>query len=261
VPSPLERLLEIMARLRGLDGCPWDREQTLQTLRVFLLEESHEVLEALALEDSASLKEELGDLLFQVVFQCRIAEERGWFDFHQVADGITDKLIRRHPHVFGDTRLATSDEVVRQWEELKEEERRLAPSRSRLSGVPASLPALLRSLRLSEKAAGAGFDWAVPEEVFEKVREEITEWEEAARRNDPAQAERELGDLLFSLVNVARKLDLDPEAALQSANEEFCRRFARMERSFHARGERPEELSPEQWEELWQRAKIGTQED
>src|SRR5262249_37320087 len=154
-------------------------------------------------------------------FQSRIASEKGWFDFQQVAVGIVEKLVRRHPHVFGNASVASSDEVIRQWEDLKEEERRKSAVTSRLQGIPASLPALLRALRLSEKAARSGFDWSNPQEVFHKVREEITEWEEATRSGDAPSAAEELGDLLFSLVNAARKLGIDPEASLQGANERF----------------------------------------
>jgi MazG family protein len=257
MPSELEKLLEIMVRLRGPDGCPWDREQTLQTLQGFLLEETHEVLQALEEGDAVSLEEELGDLLFQIVFQSRIAEELGWFDFEKVAAGIADKLVRRHPHVFGGTSLTTSSEVLRQWEHLKAEERKHSRNPSRLSGVPHTLPALLGALRLSEKAARAGFDWSTPGEVFHKVREEIQEWEEATAQAAPERAHSELGDLLFSLVNVARKLDLDPEAALQSANQEFRRRFVWMEKALAATGEKAESLSAQRWEELWQEAKVA----
>ena len=257
MPSPIEQLLAIMDRLRDPQGCPWDREQTLESLQVFLLEETYEVLQAMQRGDPISHREELGDLLFQVVFQSRIAAELGWFDFQQVAQAITEKLVRRHPHVFGDSPLATSHEVVRQWEDLKEEERRKSATSSRLAGVPPGLPALLRALRLSEKAARTGFDWTDAGEVFHKVREEIAEWEEATRSGDQAAARRELGDLLFSLVNVARKLDLDPEAALQGSNGEFQRRFAAMERVLVETGESPEELTPQRWEELWRQAKAA----
>ena len=173
---PVARLLEIMARLRDPGGCPWDREQTLQTLRGYLLEESHEVLEALDRADPEALREELGDLLFQIVFQSRIAEESGWFEFRSVAEGIADKLVRRHPHVFGEVRLEHAGEVVRQWEELKEAEKARAATGSRLDGIPRSLPALLRSLRIGEKASRAGFDWEQAADVVAKVREEIGEW-------------------------------------------------------------------------------------
>lgn len=255
MPAALIRLLEIMARLRGPDGCPWDREQTLDSLRTFLLEETHEVLEAMEVGEAAPLREELGDLLFQIVFQSRIAEERGWFDFEAVAAEISDKLVRRHPHIFGDARLATSEEVAHQWEALKETERRRAASPSRLAGVPKKLPGLLRALRLSQKAARTGFDWSTSGEVFDKVREEIGEWEQATRAKDREAAGRELGDLLFSLVNVARKQGIDPEEALQGSNARFQRRFQEMERAMSEAGEDPQSLSARRWDELWRKAK------
>ncbi|MCI0569069.1 MAG: nucleoside triphosphate pyrophosphohydrolase [Acidobacteria bacterium] len=255
--SSLENLLSIMDRLRGPDGCPWDREQTLKDLRVFLLEETHEVLDAMDKNEPGPLKEELGDLLFQIIFQSRIATEMGWFDFGQVAEAIAEKLIRRHPHVFGDARLTSSGEVIEQWEDLKEAERRKAALPSRLGGVPSRLPALLRALRLSEKAARTGFDWSTPADVFDKVREEIEEWEAATKQGAAAAARRELGDLLFSLVNVARKLGVDPEAALQETNDEFQRRFAAMERMLAESGEKSESLTAQRWDELWRRAKAS----
>lgn len=259
--GPIGRLVEIMARLRGPDGCPWDREQTLRTLKTYLLEESHEVREAIDADDPAALKEELGDLLFQIVFQSQIAVERGWFGLAEVAAGIGDKLVRRHPHVFGDGRLSTSREVVRQWEELKAEERRTRSGASRLSSVPRELPALLRALRLSEKAARIGFDWIDTRQVFDKVREEIAEWEAATSDSDPEAPARELGDLLFSLVNVARKLGIEPESALQSANQRFIRRLSRIEQSLAEEGARVEEVPATRLERLWEQAKASEGED
>jgi tetrapyrrole methylase family protein/MazG family protein/ATP diphosphatase len=253
--EPLERLVEIMARLRGPDGCPWDREQTLDTLKTYLLEESHEVREAMDSGDPAELKEELGDLLFQVIFQSRIAEELGWFGIRDVAAGIADKLVRRHPHVFGESRLSSSREVVRQWEELKEEERRSRAKGSRLAGVPRSLPALLRALRLSEKASRVGFDWETTDQVFDKVQEEIREWEVATQKGDAAEAANEMGDLLFSLVNVARRMGIDPEAALQSANHRFTTRFGWIEDFLAREGKGPEGVSAARLEQLWEGAK------
>ena len=247
-------LLEIMARLRAPDGCPWDREQTLESLRTYLLEENYEVLEAMDGPDPEALREELGDLLFQIVFQSRIAEEKGWFDFSDVAAGIVEKLVRRHPHVFGSERHTTSSEVVGQWDKLKDDERRRRGA-SRLAGVPGGLPALLRALRLSEKAARAGFDWEDTRQVFEKVREEIREWEEATGDADREAASRELGDLLFSLVNVARRMALDPEASLQSANRKFCGRFQRIEAVLAREGRRIEEVDAARLNELWEEAK------
>jgi MazG family protein len=255
VPTSLDSLLEIMARLRGPQGCPWDREQTLDTLKTFLLEEAHEVLEAMDGEDREALRDELGDLLFQIVFQSRLAEEQGWFDFEAVAAAIADKLIRRHPHVFGEDRLSSASEVALQWEALKERERLSSARSSRLQGVPRRLPGLLRALRLSQKAAHAGFEWPTIAGVFEKVREEIAEWELSRSAGDREAAERELGDLLFSLVNVARKEGLDPEAALQGCNDRFQRRFRTMELLMAETGESAESLSLERWDELWSKAK------
>jgi len=252
--DPVRALLEIMERLRSPDGCPWDREQTLESLRTYLLEENHEVLEAMGGQDPQALREELGDLLFQIVFQSRIAEEKGWFDFAGVAAGIAEKLVRRHPHVFGGGRLTASRDVVNQWEKLKDAERRRRGA-SRLASVPEGLPALLRALRLSEKAARAGFDWDDSRQVFEKVREEIREWEEATGNADREAASRELGDLLFSLVNVARRMGLDPEAALHSANRRFCGRFGRIEASLAREGRPLEEVDAARLNELWEEAK------
>ncbi len=253
--EPLNRVVEIMARLRGPDGCPWDREQSLESLKTYLMEESFEVRQAMDAGDPAALREELGDLLFQVIFQCRIAEEMGWFDIGDVARGIADKLVRRHPHVFGEGRLGSSREVARQWEDLKEEERRRGSKGSRLASVPEGLPALLRALRLSEKAARAGFDWKTADRVFDKVREEIAEWEEASRTGGRDGAEQELGDLLFSLVNVARKMGFNPEAALQSANGRFTRRFGKMEESLAREGVAMEGVPAARLEDLWEEAK------
>jgi tetrapyrrole methylase family protein/MazG family protein len=255
MPDSMARLLEIMARLRDPGGCPWDREQTLDSLRGYLLEESHEVLEALDRADPSALREELGDLLFQIVFQARIAEETGWFDFHSVAEGISDKLVRRHPHVFGEIRLQSAGEVVRQWEDLKEAEKARGATGSRLEGIPRSLPALLRSLRIGEKAARAGFDWERTADVFAKVREEIDEWEAAVRGADGEAAARELGDLLFALVNVARKSGIDPERALQQTADRFAGRFRSMEEAARRNGTRLEDLSPAELETLWVEAK------
>jgi MazG family protein len=256
--SSLYRLVEIMARLRGENGCPWDREQTLETLKVYLLEESFEVRQAIDSGDPEALREELGDLLLQVIFQSRIAQEKGWFGIEDVALGIAEKLIRRHPHLFGGSPLSTAGEVARQWEELKEEERRRRAGGSRLASVPPGLPALLRALRLSERAARSGFDWDRTAQVFDKVREEIGEWEAEVETADPERAARELGDLLFSLVNVARHLGLDPEAALQGANDRFARRFGHLERALESEGKDPKEAGAERLEELWQEAKRRT---
>src|ERR1700730_14771139 len=202
----VRRLLEIMDKLRDPGGCPWDREQTLRTLTPYLLEEAHEVIEALEAGDVSHHKEELGDLLFQVVFQARIAREEGKFDFAQVCDATSDKLTRRHPHVFGDVAVSGSREVVKNWERIKADERKQKGEspRSAIGGVPVSLPALVRAERLTEKAGAVGFDWPDAGSVLAKVREELDELAEAMEGGVPERVEQELGDLLFAVANLGR---------------------------------------------------------
>jgi MazG family protein len=251
----MDRLRLVMARLRSPGGCPWDREQTLETLATFLLEECYETLEAIASGDPRALQEELGDLLFQIVFQSRVAEERGDFDLESVIRGIGDKIVRRHPHVFAEGRLETADQVLRQWEEIKGEERRLKGQGGRFDSVPPTLPALLKTLRISAKAARVGFDWPDGEALWDKVREEISELEAARRAGDRDAIAEELGDLLFTLANVARREDLDPEAVLQEANRKFLERFAYVERRLGDEGLVPSEEHRDRMEALWEEAK------
>jgi len=208
--SEMDRLRAIMARLRSPDGCPWDREQTLESLATFVLEETHEVLEAITSGSAADLREELGDLLFQIVFQARVAEERGDFDLEDVMRSIGDKIVRRHPHVFGEGRLSTSEQVLKQWERIKVEERKGARDGSIFAGVPTALPALLKALRVSTKAGRVGFDWAAREELMRKVDEELAELRAAFFSGRPAEVEEELGDLLFTLANVFDHLVAGP---------------------------------------------------
>jgi MazG family protein len=251
----MDRLRLIMARLRSPDGCPWDREQTLETLASFLLEECYETLDAMASGDPRALEEELGDLLFQIVFQSRVAEERGDFDLESVMRGIGDKIIRRHPHVFAEGRLETADQVLRQWEEIKGEERRRKGRGSMFDSVPKTLPALLKALRVSAKAARVGFDWPDTEALWAKVREEMGELEAARRSGDREAIAEELGDLLFTLANVARREDLDPERVLQQANDKFLERFAWVERRLGEEGLTPSEANRDRMERLWEEAK------
>ncbi len=245
-----ERLVAVIARLRGPDGCPWDRAQTLESMRPYLVEETYEVLEAIDAGTPEDHRVELGDLLMQIVFQARLREEAGAFDVAGVADAITDKLVRRHPHVFGDA--AEADGTQRRWHELKRREGR----ESALDGVPLAMPALLRARRLGEKAAGAGFDWRAPEDVFGKLDEETAELREAVGCGDRAAIEAELGDLLFTVVNLSRKLDVDPEAALRGTARRFEQRFRRLERVARDEGH-PDlhDLPDEELERRWQRAK------
>ncbi|HHU85353.1 MAG TPA: nucleoside triphosphate pyrophosphohydrolase [Peptococcaceae bacterium] len=227
---PLDPLVKIMSRLRSEDGCPWDREQDHRSLRPYLLEESYEVLEALDEGDMYKICEELGDLLLQVVFHAQIAAEKQSFDINDVVAGISEKLIRRHPHVFGSLTARNSRDVVLLWDRIKAKEREGVPPKGLLAGVSMSLPALMRAARLQKKAAGAGFDWPDHHGAMDKVREELAELEAAVAGKDPVEIEGEIGDLLFSVVNLARLLGIEPEAALTGTAAKFTRRFEYVEK-------------------------------
>jgi MazG family protein len=269
MPTPGDRfneLVSIMARLRSPDGCPWDREQTLATLRPYLLEETYEALEAIDHGDMAGLREELGDLLLEVVFLSRIAEEKGTFSVVDAIDAIVQKLVRRHPHVFGpDAKLSTPHEVRGKWEEMKASERSgSATPKTILGGVPKTLPALLRAYEYGARAAAVGFDWAQAADVVAKIDEEIQELREAVNRTDEgrktrdegtAEVEEELGDLLFAIANLSRKLGLEPEAALRRANDKVLERFSEVERRITASGQRMQEKTLEELEATWQEVK------
>ncbi len=247
-----------MDRLRDPGGCPWDRKQTLSTLAPYLLEEAHEVAEAVASDEPAKLREELGDLLLQIVFMARVGRENGWFDLDDVCDGISEKMVRRHPHVFGDREVEDAAEVIRNWEEIKREEREHEESSSVLDGVPAALPGLLKAFRMTEKAAAVGFDWRKPGDVMIKMREEMDELEIELDGDGGSPSERarhEMGDVLFVMANLARHLGVEPETALQRTNTTFKRRFESMESLARARGEDLRELSLEQQDALWEDAK------
>ncbi len=254
----LQRLVEIMERLRSPEGCPWDRKQTLESLKSYLIEEAYETLEAIEAGNPNQHKEELGDVLFQIVFQCQIRREQEKFDIYDVIDAITEKITRRHPHVFGDRKVRDADQVVQVWEEIKREEKNeRAGDGSPLDGVPASLPALLAAEKLSERAARVGFDWSDAGQVMEKVREELDELVDAMEQ--PAEAEdsveHELGDLLFAVVNLARHLGLSAEDCLRKANARFRDRFEKLRKVARAHGVEIENASLETLEALWQQAK------
>jgi len=266
----LGALLALMARLRDPQrGCPWDREQTFSSIAPYTIEEAYEVADAIERGEREALRDELGDLLFQVVFHARMAEERGWFDFAAVATAIHDKLVRRHPHVFAGASPAPQ-ELVRAWEEQKAQER-AASARSEpagegtvLAGVPRALPALVRAAKLGRRAARVGFDWPDAREVRAKVLEELHEMDGALAAGEAGGAGSaagvvadELGDLLFSIVNWSRHLQLDAEAALRAANVKFERRFATMESLARARGLDLENLSAAEWDALWREAKLN----
>ena len=250
-----EELVEVMARLRGADGCPWDREQTLETLRSYLLEEAHEVMEAIETGGPEALREELGDLLLQVVFMSQICSEQNSFSVQEVARGIAEKLVRRHPHVFGSERAGSAGEAIARWETIKNQEKAGREGASVLDGVPRQLPALQRAHRLSTKASLVGFDWARPEDVLAKLDEERAEFREAVARGDRARMSEELGDMLFVAANLARTHGIDPELALQDANRKFIGRFGHVEREMARRGVALEKRSQEMMEALWEEAK------
>lgn len=259
--DPMERLLAIMARLRSPEGgCPWDLEQTHATIAPYTIEEAYEVAEAVEQGDPQALKEELGDLLLQVVFQAQIAQDAGGFTFADVAEAISTKMIRRHPHVFAQADGRDSDGQVAAWEVIKAEERAAkakAGPASVLDDVALALPALLRALKLQKRAARVGFDWTDPKDVFDKLREELGEFEEefTAPTRDAARLEEELGDILFCAVNLARHLNVDPEAALRGTNAKFDKRFRFIEAALRAEGRSVEAASLAEMEALWQAAK------
>ncbi len=256
VTDALPRLREIVATLRAPEGCPWDREQTHTSLRGNLLEEAYETIEAIDREDYPHLAEELGDLLLQVVLHSQIAEEAGRFNFDEVARGISDKLVRRHPHVFGESQVGDTAGVLRQWDEIKRRERGYT-TESLLEGVSVALPALLRAQKIQKRAAQAGFDWPDPTPVLAKVREETEELAEALAAGKSDAVAEEIGDLLFTAVNLARKAGLDAEVTLARATAKFAHRFQAAERAANERGDQFSALSLGEQEALWQAAKNG----
>lgn len=257
-------LLQLMARLRDpRDGCPWDRQQTFATIAPYTIEEAYEVADAIDRGDPQQLRDELGDLLFQVVFHSRMAEELGWFDYSDVATSIHDKLVRRHPHVFGGASIDGPDAQTRHWEELKARERAESAARrgvqdqGALADVPKGLPALARAAKLGRRAARVGFDWPEPDQVREKVVEELAEVDQALSEGSAEHLAEEMGDLLFAVANWSLHLKVDPEEALRAANAKFELRFRKMEALAAAAGEELTSLSAARWDELWRLAKQG----
>jgi nucleoside triphosphate diphosphatase len=265
--SDLSRLLEIMAALRTPGtGCPWDLQQDFASIAPYTIEEAYEVADAVARENLADLREELGDLLLQVVFHARMAQEQGAFDFADVVKGLNDKLVRRHPHVFGDAHGLTPRAVAGLWEAIKEQERETKHARmgseegrSALCGIPIALPALNRAFKLQARAAKVGFDWNDPLAVLAKIREEADEIEAEITNGDRNGAAAEVGDLLFAAVNLARHLGIDPEVALRATNEKFKRRFSAIERALRADGKTPQQSTLAEMDELWNEAKKAEQ--
>ena len=246
-----EGLLEIMAKLRGPSGCPWDREQTHASLKRHLIEETHEVIDAIDREDWEHLSEELGDLLLQIVFHAQIAEEEGEFTIDDVLSGITSKLIRRHPHIFGGEEAETPDDVIVHWERIKRDEGKT----KLLSGIPQSLPALLHAYKIQKKAARVGFDWEARTDVLEKLDEEVEELKQACFTADQDHLEEEIGDVLFTVVNLARHFEIEPESALKRTLKKFKNRFEHIEEEAEKRGVHLSDMSLQEKETLWQKAK------
>jgi MazG family protein len=253
-----QRLVDIMARLRGPGGCPWDREQTLESLRGFVLEETYEVLDAIDRSDHQDLRGEIGDLLFEGVFLAQIETDDKQFTVSDSLRHISDKLVRRHPHVFGDTAgVDTPERVVEQWEQIKAREQQSRGEKTALlAGVPKSMPALARANEISTRVAAVGFDWARADDVVDKIEEEVAELR-GARTESRERVEEEMGDLLFSIANLARKLGIDPESALRKANEKFTRRFSALEARFDERGRSIHDATLEEMEAVWQQVKAG----
>ena len=253
----LAGLVELMQTLLGPNGCPWDREQTLETLRQYVIEEAHEVVDAIDGGEPEMLREELGDLLLQVVFQAALTEQHGWFDIDGVVEAISEKLVRRHPWVFGDEEVSDASGAINSWEAIKAKEK---TQRGALGGVPVALPGLLRAVRIGEKASAVGYDWPDAGGPRAKIDEELQELDEAAEQGDMAAVEHELGDLLFALATYGRKQGLDPEAAIRGSLSRFSSRFRHCELAAKADGKDLRDYSEPELDELWERAKLAERE-
>jgi tetrapyrrole methylase family protein / MazG family protein len=253
--SLFDRLVDIMATLRSPAGCPWDRAQTSTSLKPYLLEEAYEVLEALEEGTPHKLQDELGDLLFQVIFHAQLARERGDFDIYDILAGTIAKMIRRHPHVFGSAAASTPQEALQNWEEIKRQEKTATQATSVLDGVPRQLPSLLRAQRLQDKAARVGFDWPLIDQVWNKLSEELQELRASMDQANRAAIEEELGDVLFVLVNLARWLEINPDEALHNTSKKFIQRFQFIERELSRQGKTPKQSTLAEMDALWEQAK------
>jgi len=251
----LDDLVEIMAKLRGNPGCPWDKSQTHETLKPFIIEEAYEVVDAISRKSREDLIEELGDLLLQIVFHSRIGEERGEFDIGDVIEGICEKMIRRHPHIFGDVAVEGTDEVLKNWEEIKREEKDMKSEAESMMNLPKALPALMKAFKVQEKAARVGFDWDDISGAIDKVYEELDELKEVYNAGNSDKIREEMGDLLFACVNVARFLEVEPELALNDAVKKFINRFNFVEATAAEFDKSLQDMSLQEMEELWQQSK------
>jgi len=253
--NSLSKLIKITDTLMGEDGCPWDKVQTRESLKPYLVEETYEVLDALDANDPEKIKDELGDLLYQILFHSKISSLKGEFNFRDVIDNLSEKMVRRHPHVFKEGELNTPDQVVKQWEEIKRNEKNQANQKSILDNIPKNLPSLLRAQKLQKKAAKEGFDWDQISDVFDKLDEEIGEFKEAVLKKKSADIQNEIGDIIFVITNIAKCYKIDAEEALRSTNNKFIKRFQYIEQKIKAKGKTLKDSPLEEMERYWQEAK------
>ena len=253
--NSLSKLIKITDTLMGKDGCPWDKVQTRESLKPYLVEETYEVLDALDANDPEKIKDELGDLLYQILFHSKISSLKGEFNFRDVIDNLSEKMVRRHPHVFKEGELNTPDQVVKQWEEIKRNEKNQANQKSILDNIPKNLPSLLRAQKLQKKAAKEGFDWDQISDVFDKLDEEIGEFKEAVLKKKSADIQNEIGDMIFVITNIAKCYKIDAEEALRSTNNKFIKRFQYIEQKIEAKGKTLKDSPLEEMERYWQEAK------
>ena len=253
--NSLSKLIKITDALMGEDGCPWDKVQTRESLKPYLVEETYEVLDALDANDPEKIKDELGDLLYQILFHSKISSLKGEFNFRDVIDNLSEKMVRRHPHVFKEGELNTPDQVVKQWEEIKRNEKNQANQKSILDNIPKNLPSLLRAQKLQKKAAKEGFDWDQISDVFDKLDEEIVEFKEAVLKKKSADIQNEIGDMIFIITNIAKCYKIDAEEALRSTNNKFIKRFQYIEQKIKAKGKTLKDSPLEEMERYWQEAK------
>ena len=253
--NSLSKLIKITDTLMGEDGCPWDKVQTRESLKPYLVEETYEVLDALDANDPEKIKDELGDLLYQILFHSKISSLKGEFDFRDVIDNLSEKMVRRHPHVFKEGELNTPDQVVKQWEEIKRNEKNQANQKSILDNIPKNLPSLLRAQKLQKKAAKEGFDWDQISDVFDKLDEEIAEFKEAVLKKKSADIQNEIGDIIFVITNIAKCYKIDAEEALRSTNNKFIKRFQYIEQKIEAKGKTLKDTPLEEMERYWQESK------
>ena len=253
--NSLSKLIKITETLMGEDGCPWDKVQTRESLKPYLVEETYEVLDALDANDPEKIKDELGDLLYQILFHSKISSLKGEFNFRDVIDNLSEKMVRRHPHVFKEGELNTPDQVVKQWEEIKRNEKNQANQKSILDNIPKNLPSLLRAQKLQKKTAKEGFDWDQINDVFDKLDEEIAEFKEAVLKKKSADIQSEIGDIIFVITNIAKFYKIDAEEALRSTNNKFIKRFQYIEQKLEGKGKTLKDSPLEEMERYWQEAK------